>query len=126
VISPFLANIYLYEVLDKWFEHVVRPRLRGEGFLIRYADDFVMVFSNEMDARKVEAVVPKRLGRFGLAVHPEKTRLIRFLPSGGGSGGGRQPRPSFDLLGFTHYWGKSLKGNCVVKRKTAKDRLARP
>ena len=125
VISPLLANIYLHEVLDKWFEHVVKPRLRGKAFLIRYADDFVMVFSNEMDARKVEEVLPKRLGRFGLAVHPEKTRLIRFLPPGGGSGGSGHPRPSFDLLGFTHFWGKSLKGNWVVKRKTAKDRLAR-
>ena len=125
VISPLLANIYLHEVLDKWFEHVVRPRMRGEAFLIRYADDFVMVFSNEMDARKVEEVLPKRLGRFGLAVHPEKTRLIRFLPPGGGSGRSGHPRLSFDLLGFTHYWGKSLKGNWVVKRKTAKDRLAR-
>ena len=125
VISPLLANIYLHEVLDKWFEHVVKPRLQGEAFLIRYADDFVMVFSNEMDSRKVEEVLPKRLGRFGLAVHPEKTRLIRFLPSSGGSGGSGHPRLSFDLLGFTHYWGKSLKGNWVVKRKTAKDRLAR-
>jgi group II intron reverse transcriptase/maturase len=125
VISPLLANIYLHEVLDKWFEHVVRPRMRGEAFLIRYADDFVMVFSNEMDARKVEEVLPKRLDRFGLAVHPEKTRLIRFLPPGGGSGGSGHPRLSFDLLSFTHYWGKSLKGNWVVKRKTAKDRLAR-
>ncbi len=125
VISPLLANIYLHEVLDKWFEHVVRPRMRGESFLIRYADDFVMVFSNEMDARKVEEVLPRRLGRFGLAVHPEKTRLIRFLPPGGGSGGSGHPRLSFDLLGFTHYWSKSLKGNWVVKRKTAKDRLAR-
>ena len=84
-----------------------------------------MVFSNEMDAWKVEEVLPKRLGRFGLAVHPEKTRLIRFLPPGGGSGGSGHSRPSFDLLGFTHFWGKSLKGNWVVKRKTAKDRLAR-
>ena len=125
VISPLLANVYLHEVLDKWFEHVVKPRLQGEAFLIRYADDFVMVFSNEMDARKVEEVLPKRLGRFGLAVHPEKTRLIRFLPPGSGSGGSGHPRLSFDLLGFTHYWGKSLKGNWVVKRKTAKDRLAR-
>jgi len=79
--------------------------MRGEAFLIRYADDFVMVFSNEMDARKVEEVLPKRLGRFGLAVHPEKTRLIRFLPPDGGSGGSGHPRLSFDLLGFTHYWG---------------------
>ena len=125
VISPLLANIYLHEVLDKWFEHTVKPRLQGKAFLIRYADDFVMVFNNEMDARKVEAVVPKRLGRFSLAIHPEKTRLVRFRPPGGGPGSGGHPQHSFDLLGFTHYWGKSLKENWVVKRVTAKDRLAR-
>jgi RNA-directed DNA polymerase len=125
VISPMLANIFLHEVLDKWFEQVVKPRMKGKAFLIRFADDFVMVFREEDDARKVEEVLPKRLGRFGLAVHPEKTRMVRFRPPSGGSEDDGPGERSFDLLGFTHYWGKSRKGNWVVKRKTAKDRFSR-
>jgi hypothetical protein len=109
--------------LNRYFGDITLDGKRFEEFKI-YAE-CASAFSNEMDAQKVEEVLPKRLGRFGLAVHPEKTRLIRFLPPGGGSGGSGHPRLSFDLLGFTHYWGKSLKGNWVVKRKTAKDRLAR-
>ncbi len=121
VISPLLANIYLHEVLDKWIEGTVKPRLRGAAFLVRYADDAVLVFSLEADARRVFEVLPKRFGKYGLELHPEKTRLVEFRrPRDGDRGGG-----SFDLLGFTHYWGKSLKGKWVVKRKTAKGRLKR-
>jgi group II intron reverse transcriptase/maturase len=125
VISPLLANIYLHEVLDAWWERDVKPRLRGRAALVRYADDFVMVFETEEDARRVAQVLPKRFEKYGLALHPEKTRLVRFErprsppPSGGGESG------SFDLLGFTHFWGGSRKGNWVVMRKTAKDRLSR-
>ncbi len=79
VISPILANVYLHEVLDRWFEEVVRPRLRGEAFVVRYADDFVIVFALESDARRVLEVLPKRFGKYGLTIHPEKTRLVRFL-----------------------------------------------
>ena len=129
VISPLLANIYLHEVLDKWFENEVKPRLRGRAFLIRYADDFVMVFSLEKDARRVNEVLPKRLGRFGLTVHPEKTRLVEFHPPKSRNGGDRPNRgggrKTFDLLGFTHYWGKSRRGYWVIKQKTAKDRYSR-
>jgi group II intron reverse transcriptase/maturase len=127
VVSPLLANIYLHEVLDTWWEREVRPRLRGGASLVRYADDFVMVFETEADARRVADVLPKRFEKYGLRLHPDKTRLVRFeppdasLPSGGGGDGPK----SFDLLGFTHFWGKSLKGNWVVKRKTAKDRMSR-
>jgi group II intron reverse transcriptase/maturase len=127
VVSPLLANIYLHEVLDTWWEREVRPRLRGGASLVRYADDFVMVFETEADARRVADVLPKRFEKYGLRLHPDKTRLVRFeppdasLPSGGGGDG----PTSFDLLGFTHFWGKSLKGNWVVKRKTAKDRMSR-
>jgi len=128
VISPMLANIYLHYVLDQWFAQVVQPRMKGQSFLIRYADDFVIGFTDEGDARAVMEVLPKRFGRYGLTVHPDKTRLIPFRkpsrPSrhGDSEGGGLG---TFDLLGFTHYWGLSLKGNWVVKRKTGKNRLTR-
>ena len=124
VISPLLANIYLHEVLDVWFEREVKPRLRGQAFLVRYADDFVMGFAQEEDARRVLEVLPKRFEKFGLRIHPDKTRLVEFRkpkePRDPGGGPG-----SFDFLGFTHYWGKSLKGAWVVKRKTSKKRFSR-
>lgn len=124
VISPLLANIFLHEVLDKWFEKTVKPQLKGRASLIRYADDFVITFEREDDARRVLAVLPKRLGKYGLTLHPEKTRMVPFnRPPKGGDGGTRPD--TFDFLGFTHYWAKSRKGNPVVKRKTAKSRLAR-
>jgi len=78
VISPLLANIYLHYVLDEWFEQEVKPRLHGRAFLIRYADDFIMGFACEEDARRVLAVLPKRFGKFGLELHPDKTRLVDF------------------------------------------------
>jgi RNA-directed DNA polymerase len=128
VISPLLANIYLHYVLDVWFEREVKPRLQGRAFLIRYADDFVIGFANEADARRVLAVLPKRFGKYGLTLHPAKTRLVAFRPpppsldAGSGSG----PRPgTFDLLGFTHYWARSRRGPWVVKRRTAASRFRR-
>ena len=78
VISPVLSNIFLHYVLDVWMEQVVKPRLLGKASLIRYADDFVMGFTHEEDARRVMAVLPKRLGKYGSAIHPDKTRLIDF------------------------------------------------
>jgi RNA-directed DNA polymerase len=129
VISPILANAFLHYVLDRWFAEEVVPRMRGRAFLIRYADDAVMGFTHEEDARRVLAVLPKRLGKYGLAVHPEKTKLVEFRkppPDGRPRGGPRGDRPgSFDLLGFTHFWARSRKGNWVVKRKTAKSRFTR-
>ena len=128
VISPLLANIYLHEVLDRWFEEIVRPRLRGRAFLIRFADDAVLVFENEADAHRVYDVLPKRFERFGLRLHPDKTRLLNFRrpPGRPGTRDKNGPSPStFTFLGFTHYWGRSRKGNWLVKRKTATDRLAR-
>jgi group II intron reverse transcriptase/maturase len=125
VISPILANIYLHETLDRWFMREVRPCLTGKAGLLRYADDFVMVFEREDDARRVLAVLPKRLARFGLTLHPEKTRLIDFRrPRSSGSGPSQRDR-SFDLLGFTHFWGQSRRGNWVVRQKTAKSRFKR-
>jgi RNA-directed DNA polymerase len=129
VISPLLANVYLHYVLDVWFEEVVQPCLKGRAFLVRYADDFVMGFACEEDARRVLAVLPKRFGKYGLTIHPDKTRLVPFrrppsCPVAAGSGP-EPPAGSFDFLGFTHFWSRSLKGNWVVKRKTADSRLQR-
>jgi RNA-directed DNA polymerase len=126
VISPLLANIYLHDALDVWFEREVKPRLRGRATLVRFADDFVMVFETKADAERVKAVLSKRFEKYGLRLHPEKTRLIEFKRPGEDppDNGGPQPR-SFDLLGFTHFWGRSRKGKWVVKRKTASDRFSR-
>jgi RNA-directed DNA polymerase len=126
VISPLLANVYLHEVLDLWWERDVRPRMSGRTALVRYADDFVLLFEKEEDAHRVEAVLSKRFEKYGLKLHPEKTRLLKFKPpdsppTGGDGGAGS----SFDLLGFTHFWGKSRKGNWVVKCKTMSSRLSR-
>ena len=123
VISPLLANIYLHEVLDAWFERDVKPRLKGKAFLVRYADDAVLGFANEEDARRVMEVLPKRFGKYGLSLHPEKTRLIDYRRPPRGQA--RSGVGSFDLLGFTHYWARSRKGNWVIKQKTAKDRFSR-
>ena len=126
VVSPILANVYLHEVVDRWFEEQVRPRLHGPGLLIRYADDLVMVFGQETDARRVAAVLSKRLGRFGLRLHPGKTRLLQFQRPPKRQKAPRASRPeTFEFLGFTHYWGLSRKRTWVIKRKTASSRLSR-
>jgi len=126
VISPLASNLYLHEVLDTWFEREVKPRLRGRAFLVRFADDATLAFEREDDARRVLEVLPKRLARFGLTLHPEKTRLVDFRsPSRAGQKRGSQRERSFDLLGFSHYWGRSRKGRWVVQRKTAKTRFSR-
>jgi group II intron reverse transcriptase/maturase len=128
VISPLLANIYLHEVLDRWWVEEVVPRLRGHAFIVRYADDFVIVFAREEDARRVQAVLPKRFERFGLTLHPEKTRLVPFRRPTAHRGPGEGPPPppgSFDFLGLTHFWAVSRNGYWIPKRKTAKKRFAR-
>jgi RNA-directed DNA polymerase len=127
VISPLLANIYLHYVLDEWFESEVKPRLKGRAYLIRYADDFVIGFENEDDARRVLEVLPKRFGKYGLKLHPEKTRLIDFRKPGsrGRDGSRASGEDKFDLLAFTHYWGKSRFGNWIIKRKTSPSRFSR-
>lgn len=119
VISPLLSNIYLHKVLDEWFEKEVKPRLRGRADLIRWADDYVILFTNEQDAYRVWEVLPKRFGKYGLALHEEKTRLIDFHRPNGG----RHKSETYVFLGFTHFWGKSRKGNWVMKRKTAQKKL---
>jgi RNA-directed DNA polymerase len=124
VISPLAANVYLHYVLDVWFEQEVQPRLAGRAFLIRYADDFVIAFSNESDARRVMEVLPKRFGKYGLTLHPEKTRLVEFRPPIDRNGASGEPG-TFDLLGFTHHWARSRRGSWVVKRQTSSKRLNR-
>jgi RNA-directed DNA polymerase len=125
VISPILANAYLHYVLDTWFHETVLPRLKGRAFLIRYADDFVIGFTDEQDARRVQEVIPQRFAKYGLAIHPDKTRLIRFgRPQQKAPPPAEQPG-TFTFLGFTHYWGLSLKGNWVIKRQTASSRFTR-
>jgi RNA-directed DNA polymerase len=129
VISPLLANVFLHYVLDTWFRQDVQPRLRGSSHLIRYADDFVILFTHEEDAWRVMEVLPKRFGKYGLTLHPDKTRLIPFRrPPYKAAGGkdGRNDRPgTFDLLGFTHYWGRTRRGGWAVMRQTAAKRLSR-
>lgn len=127
VVSPLLANVYLHEVLDVWFEDEVRPRLKGRAFLIRYADDALMGFQKEEDARRVLEVLPKRFGKFGLALHPEKTRLLDFRkPRRKPDDSDDHPGPgSFDLLGFNHHWALTRKGGWAVRRKTTKGRFSR-
>lgn len=110
VVSPCLSNIFLHHVLDVWFETEVRPRLRGHCTLARYADDAVMAFDNIVDAKRVLAVLGKRLGRFGLTLHPDKTRLVDFRPRRTEST--RHPETdgtNFDFLGLTHVWGRQRK-----------------
>jgi len=125
VISPLLANIYLHEVLDTWFLRDVQPRLQGTATLIRYADDFVIVCSIERDAWRVMEVLPKRLGKYHLSPHPQKTRLVPFQRPPLGRSRDRTKSASFDLLGFTHFWVRTRRGVWAVTCKTAKDRLAR-
>ena len=126
VISPCLSNVFLHHVLDEWFENEVRPRLRGDCTLVRFADDAVMAFDNIVDAQRVLAVLGKRLARFGLTLHPDKTRIVDFRPLGGD--GARHPATdgtTFDFLGLTHVWGRSRSGKNMVRQVTAKSRFAR-
>jgi group II intron reverse transcriptase/maturase len=129
VVSPLLANVYLHYVLDDWFAQDVKPRLKGRAFLVRYADDFVMGFACEADARRVLEVLPKRFGKYGLTLHPEKTRLVPFQRPARQAGRkpdlATPPPKSFDFLGFTWFWSRSKQGFWVVKLKTARSRLSR-
>ncbi len=128
-VAPILSNLFLHEVLDTWFEQVVKPRLEGAAVMCRFADDAVIICARQSDAQRVMAVLPKRCEKYGLTLHPEKTRLIRFTRPPRG----KQPRQgesracsgTVDLLGFTLYWGRSWRGFWLVKRKTDSARLSR-
>jgi len=129
VVSPLLSNLFLHYVLDLWFERDVKPRLRDRAFLIRYADDFVIGFRDGRDAQRVLEVLPKRFGKYGLTIHPTKSRLVPFRPScpwaNDDRGEPTEPPGTFDLLGFTHFWARSRQGYWVIKQKTANDRFSR-
>lgn len=126
VVSPCLANVFLHYVLDQWFAEQVQPRLRGRSTLVRYCDDFVMVFAHKADAERVLAVLGRRMGKYGLQLHPDKTRLIDFrVRPLRHDGGDLTLATTFNFLGFCHVWGESRKGHAVVRQFTARDRLAR-
>jgi group II intron reverse transcriptase/maturase len=126
VISPLAANVYLHYVLDEWFAREVLPRLRGRAYLVRYADDFVIGFTDEEDSRRVMDVLPKRFGKYGLTIHPDKTRLVPFRkPAGDRKPPDEDDPGTFDFLGFTHMWARSRKGTWILKRKTAASRFTR-
>ena len=125
VISPLIANVYLHYVLDEWFHESVVPLMKERVTLVRYADDFVLGFEDFLDSQRVLRVLGKRFGRFGLALHPTKTRLVDFRfrrPQGVHP---KATGTSFDFLGFTHVWGKSQRGKPVIFQHTAKDRYRR-
>jgi len=125
VVSPLLANIYLHEVLDAWFARDVVARLRAKAFMIRYADDAVIVCASEEDARRVMEVLGKRFARYGLTLHPTKTRMVNFRRPGRAEGPRTPGDGRFDMLGFTWFWGKSRRGSPLVMRKTSSSRFRR-
>jgi len=109
-------------VLDKWFEEVVRPRMKGRATLVRFADDFVMTFETYHDAKRVMDVLGKHFGRFGLQLHPDKTRFLDFRPV---RQGGTPPDCKAQFPRLHSLMGKSRKGKDVVRQTTAKSRFAR-
>src|SRR5437773_1523246 len=125
-ISPLLANVYLHYVLDEWFEDEVKPRLKGAAHEIRFADDAVLCFQYREDAEKVMEVLPKRFAKYGLTLHPEKTRLLEFGRSAEGKAkrSGKKP-DTFDFLGYTHVCARSWRGKFTVHVRTMKKRLRR-
>jgi len=116
VISPLLSNIYLHYVADLWYKEIA-PLLKGRSFIVRFADDCIFGFETQEDAQRVMKVIGQRFAKYGLTLHPEKTRLIEFKPGDRGN--------TFDFLGFTHYWGQSRKGIPVVKRRTSRKKLTK-
>lgn len=124
ILSPILGNIYLHHVLDLWFEREVKRRLKGRARLIRYADDFVIAFERRDDAERVMAVIGQRMQRFGLTLHPDKTRLVPFHPPDRRKEG-EPEEETFDFLGFTVFWRRGYKGGWSLRFKTRTARLRR-
>lgn len=123
VVSPLIANIFLHHVLDEWFVSQVKSKLHGRSFLVRFADDFVIGCEREEDAKRIMAVLPKRFAKFGLTIHPDKSKMISFKwprqrSKKNGTG-------TFDFLGFTHYWARARSGHWAIKRHTMKKRQSR-
>ena len=126
IVSPLLANLYLHHVLDVWFEAEVKPRLRGKAFEIRYADDGLLCFQYKEDAERVLEVLPKRFAKYGLTLHPEKTRLVQFGRSAYYQAKRTKTKTAtFDFLGFTHRAGTSRAGKFAMQVSTMKKRLRR-
>lgn len=119
IVSPLLSNIYLHYVLDEWFSGQIQPLLKGNSFIVRYADDFILGFSSKEEAMQVMEVLPKRFGKYKLSLHPDKTKLIDLECEAG------EGERSFDFLGFTHYRSKGRKGNPVLKHKTSSKKLTK-
>jgi group II intron reverse transcriptase/maturase len=122
VISPLLSNIYLHEVLDSWFVKTVQPLLKGKSFMVRYADDAIIGCEKKEDADRIMKVLALRFAKYGLTIHPEKTKLVDFTKPTGNSHKGNG---NFTFLGFKHYWTKSRKGRWMVGRKTDGKRFSR-
>jgi len=122
VISPMLSNLFLHEVLDDWFVKTVKPRMKGKASMVRYADDAVILCELKEDAERIYKVLGQRFEKYGLKIHPEKTKMLDFRKPGEGQGKGND---SFTFLGFTHYWTKSRKGRWMVGRKTDSKRFKR-
>ena len=125
VISPLLANIYLFNVLDLYADRWRRREAAGDMIIVRYADDFIIGFQHETDARRFLDLLRERMGKFALALHPEKTRLIEF---GRYAAVNRRQRglgkpETFNFLGFTFICGKSRRGGFLIHRKTQRDRM---
>jgi len=125
-LSPILANIFLHYVLDLWFAKKVQPQAHGDCHLVRYADDFLCLVQEEQDAKDMVSALQERFAKFGLQLHPQKTRIIRMDRKGQSrhSQDGQEPR-TFDFLGFTHYWGKSRQGRPLLCRQTSAKRMRR-
>lgn len=117
IISPVLSNIYLHYALDLWFEKVVKKHCRGKAYLNRFADDFVCAFEHKEDAERFYNVLGKRLGKFGLELATEKTKIINF------SRFNKQQKSSFEYLGFEYRWGKSRKGKDSIRKRTSRKKL---
>jgi hypothetical protein len=115
IVSPILANIYLHYVLDEWFEEVVKVHC-GQAYYCRYADDFLCAFQNRRDAERFYEVLGKRLGKFGLTLAEEKTRIIRF------SRLHMEDKAMFEFLGFEFRWGTNRAGKPQLKRRTSRKR----
>ena len=125
-ISPILANLYLHEVLDLWFEHTVKPRMRGEVALFRYADDFIICFEHKDDAERLQGALQRRFTKYGLTLSAEKTKLIEFGRYALIKSERKGEKPdTFNFLGFCHYCGRTRKGKFTVKVKTMSKRLGR-
>jgi group II intron reverse transcriptase/maturase len=124
VLSPLLGNVYLHYVLDLWFEWRVKPRLRGQATLVRYADDFVIGFEDKDDAERVMDALGKRLEHFGLTLHPDKTHLLPFRRPPVRQQGGKG-QATFDFLGFTFFWTRTRRGRWAMRCKTRSASLRR-